>query len=138
MSHLFHAWEEYKGSIPQRAAGVMISSETGPAVPYAMFGLKDRGQFFVTAQSAVYKGMVVGEHCKDNDIDVNVCREKKLTNVRSSGNDKKLFLSPPKTFALEEALEYIEEDELVEVTPETIRIRKVALDSKRRKRSVTA
>ena len=134
MSHLFDVWDEHKGDIPRRPNGVQVSSETGAAVAYALFGLKDRGHFFVSPQTLVYCGMIVGEHAKDNDIDVNVCKEKKLTNVRASGSDKKTLLTPPKDFSLEEALEYIEEDELVEVTPKSIRLRKVALTAKQRKR----
>ncbi len=135
MSHLFKSWEPHKGTIPRRSQGVQVSSENGQAVAYALFNLKDRGSFFVKPQTPVYRGMIVGEHCKDNDIDVNVCKEKKLTNMRSSGADKKLFLAPPRQFSLEEALEYIEDDELVEITPKTIRLRKVELVAKSRKRS---
>ena len=134
MSHLYRGYEPFKGAIPRRTNGVQVSSEHGKAVGYALFNLKDRGVFFISPQVAVYKGMIVGEHCKDNDLDVNVCKEKKLTNMRSSGNDKKLFLAPPRVYSLEEALEYIEEDELVEVTPKSIRLRKIALAAKSRKR----
>ncbi len=134
MSHLFKAWEAHKGELPRRANGVIVTSESGVAVAYALFNLKDRGSFFVTPQTAVYKGMIVGEHAKDNDIDVNVTKEKKLSNMRSSGADKKLLLSPPREFSLEEALEYIEDDELVEITPKSIRLRKMALVAKTRKR----
>ena len=138
MNHVFLRYEPHKGEVPRRAVGVQISSEGGTAVAYALFSLKDRGPFFVPPGTAVYTGMIVGEHCKDNDIDVNVCREKKLTNVRASGSDKKLLLSPPRDFGLEEALEYIEDDELVEVTPKSIRLRKLALDPRFRKRRATA
>ncbi len=135
MSHIFKEWSPWKGTIPRRPNGVMISSEAGVGVAYALFNLKDRGSFFISPQVQVYRGMIVGEHSKDNDIDVNVCKEKKLTNMRASGSDKKLLTAPPRLFSLEEALEYIEDDELVEVTPKTIRLRKVALDPKLRKRA---
>ncbi len=133
MSHLFKDWEPHKGTLPRRANGVIVSSENGVAVAYALFNLKDRGSFFVTPQTQVYKGMICGGHSKDNDIDVNVCKEKKLSNMRSSGADNKLLLSPPRDFSLEEALEYIEDDELVEITPKSIRLRKIALVAKSRK-----
>ncbi|MEE9392955.1 MAG: translational GTPase TypA [Planctomycetota bacterium] len=135
MSHLFDCYEPHKGPLPGRALGVMVSAAAGQAVAYALFNLKDRGPFLVKPTTAVYVGMIVGEHCKDNDLDVNICKEKKLTNMRSSGADKKLLLSPPKILSLEEALEYIEEDELVEVTPQSVRLRKIALVAKRRKKT---
>lgn len=134
ISHLFKEWEDYKGELPRRANGVIVSSEAGVGVAYALFNLKDRGSFFIKPQTAVYRGMIVGEHSKENDIDVNVCKEKKLSNMRSSGADKKLLLSPPRLFSLEEALEYIEGDEFVEITPKSIRLRKVELIAKTRKR----
>ena len=135
MSHVYLSHDPFKGEIPSRSTGVMVSSEKGQSSAYSLFNLKDRGVFFIGAVTRVYRGMIVGEHSKDNDLDVNVCREKKLTNVRASGTDKKLQLSPPRLLALEQALEFIEEDELVEVTPESIRLRKVDLEAKRRKRS---
>lgn len=138
MSHIFLRYEPFKGSIPHRTNGVQIASDDGEGVAYALFNLKDRGTFFIGPGTPVYVGMIVGEHCKENDIVVNVCKEKKLTNMRASGSDKKLLLSPPTTFTLEEALEYIEDDELVEVTPKSIRLRKAALDPKQRKRSEPA
>ncbi len=132
--HSFSRYEAFKGAIPGRLQGVMVSSETGPAVPYALFGLRDRGVMFVEPNVPVYKGMIVGEHCKDDDIVVNVCREKKLTNIRAAGSDKNVLLSPPRRLSIEEALEYIEHDELVEVTPKTFRLRKRFLDAKDRRR----
>ena len=134
LSHLLLGYEPFKGQMPGRANGVQISSEDGQGVAYGLFNLKDRGFFFIGPGTPVYAGMIVGEHCKDNDIVVNVCREKKLTNMRASGSDKKLLLSPPTVFSLEEALEYIEDDELVEVTPKSIRMRKLNLDAKARKK----
>jgi GTP-binding protein len=138
ISHIFLRYEPFKGSVPKRANGVMIASEDGEGVAFGLFNLKDRGPFFIGPGTPVYMGMIVGEHCKDNDIDVNVCKEKKLTNMRASGSDKKLLLPPPTTFSLEEGLEYIEDDELVEVTPKSIRLRKLALDPKHRKRREVA
>ena len=133
--HSFLAYEPYKGDVPRRANGVMVSHETGEAVPYALFNLKDRGPMFVEPGAKVYEGMIVGEHCKDNDIVVNVCKEKKLTNMRAAGSDRNVILSPPRRMSLEEALEYIDEDELVEVTPRIYRLRKRHLKEKDRKRA---
>jgi GTP-binding protein len=132
--HSFYAYEPFKGSIPARASGVMVSSERGVAVPYALFNLRDRGPMFVAPGEKVYEGMIAGEHCKDNDITVNICKEKKLTNIRAAGSDKNVILSPPRRMSIEEALEYIEEDELVEITPLTYRLRKRLLDEKARRR----
>ncbi len=132
--HIFKSWEPWKGAIPGRSNGTMVSVETGQSVAYALFNLKDRGVFFIAPGTPVYTGMIVGEHCKDKDLDVNVCKEKKLSNVRASGSDKKSILSPPRQLGLEQALEYIEEDELVEVTPQTIRLRKINLSAKGRKK----
>ncbi len=133
--HSFHAYEPHRGEIPRRSNGVMVSSEDGVAVPYALFGLRDRGPMFVAPGTPVYEGMIVGEHCKDNDICVNVCREKKLTNIRAAGSDKNVILSPPRRMSIEEALEYIAEDELVEITPKTYRLRKKHLKEKDRRKA---
>jgi GTP-binding protein len=132
--HSFHSYEPYKGSIPARGQGVMISSETGVAMPYALFGLRDRGPMFIEPGTKVYEGMIVGEHAKDNDIAVNACRAKKLTNVRAAGSDENVILKPPRRMSIEEALEYIEEDELLEITPATYRLRKKVLNEKARRR----
>ena len=132
--HNFDGYERHKGSIPGRAAGVMVSSEQGQAIPYALFNLKDRGPMFVSPGEPVYEGMIVGEHCKEDDITVNLCREKKLTNVRASGSDRNILLSPPRLMSIEEALEYIEEDELLEITPKTTRLRKRLLNAKLRRK----
>ena len=132
--HSFHSYEPHKGSVPGRGQGVMVSSETGVAMPYALFGLKDRGPMFVAPGTKVYEGMIVGEHCKDSDIAVNACREKKLTNVRAAGSDENVILKPPRQMSIEEALEYIEEDELLEITPNTYRLRKRVLNDKARRR----
>jgi len=134
MHHTFFDYQPTRGSIPARLNGVLISTETGRATPYALDGLQDRGMLFIAAGEQVYEGQVVGEHCRDNDLPVNVCREKKLTNVRAAGADKSIILKPPRQMTLEQALEYIEEDELVEVTPAAIRLRKIFLkESDRRK-----
>jgi GTP-binding protein len=133
--HSFMAYEPYKGDVGRRANGVMVSHETGDAVPYALFCLKDRGPMFVEPGTRVYEGMIVGEHCKDSDIVINVCKEKKLTNMRAAGSDKNVILSPPRRMSIEESLEYIDEDELLEITPKTYRLRKRRLKEKDRKRA---
>jgi GTP-binding protein len=134
MHHNFYDYQPVRGSIAGRANGVMISTETGRATPYALDNLQERGSLFIGGGEQVYEGQVVGEHCRDNDLPVNVCREKKLTNIRAAGADKSIILKPPRRMTLEQALEYIEEDELVEVTPAAIRLRKMLLkESDRRK-----
>jgi GTP-binding protein len=141
MHHVLRGYEPFRGGVPRRAAGVMVSTDNGAVSAYALDGLVDRGGFFVRPAAKVYEGMVVGEHCKSNDISVNVCREKKLTNMRASGSDRALKVVPPREFSLEDALEYIESDELVEVTPAAIRLRKKllsALDRKRAERATAA
>ena len=134
MHHTFYDYQPVRGAIPARLNGVMVSTETGRATPYALENLQERGVLFVGPAEQVYEGQVVGEHCRDNDLPVNVCREKKLTNVRSSTAEKNILLKPPRQLTLELALEYIEEDELVEVTPGAIRLRKVFLKENDRKR----
>jgi GTP-binding protein len=134
MHHLFRGYEPFRGRAPSRAAGVMVSTHDGQVAAYALDALRDRGDFFVKPASAVYEGMIVGEHCKGLDISVNVTKEKKLTNMRTSGTDRALKYAPPREFSLEEALEYIEGDELVEVTPKSIRLRKRTLNATTRKR----
>ena len=136
MHHNFFDYQPVRGSIPGRANGVMISTETGRATPYALDNLQERGSLFIAGGEQVYEGQVVGEHCRDNDLPVNVCREKKLTNIRAAGADKSIILKPPRQMTLEQALEYIEEDELVEVTPAAIRLRKNLLkEAERRKQA---
>ncbi len=134
MTHRFIEFQPYKGEIPSRQNGSLISKETGNAIPFSIFNLQDRGTFFVEANAKVYTGMVVGENSRPGDLVVNVTVTKQLTNMRSSGTDEKTRLTPPRKFSLEEALEYIQEDELVEVTPQSIRLRKVLLDESSRKR----
>lgn len=134
MHHRFYQYEFFKGSIGGQKNGVLISMGEGPATAYAIDSLQDRGKFFIEPGDVVYKGQIVGEHNKDNDIEVNVQRGKKLTNMRASGADKAVKIAPAIKFTLEEALEYINEDEMVEVTPKSIRLRKLYLDPNDRKR----
>ena len=134
MNRVFHGWAPYKGPIPGRRAGVLISMEDGEAVAYALWNLEERGRMFVEPQTKVYQGMIIGEHSRDNDLEVNPLKGKKLTNVRASGSDDAVRLTPHINFSLEEAIAYINDDELVEVTPESIRLRKRYLDPHERKR----
>jgi GTP-binding protein len=134
MHHNFYEYRPIKASIPGRALGVMIATETGKATAYSIEGLQDRGSLFVAPMEPVYEGQVVGEHCRDNDLTVNIAREKKLTNMRAAGSDKVAPLKPPREFSLEMALEYIEDDELVEVTPKAARLRKIYLKESDRKK----
>ncbi len=134
LNRVFHEWAPYKGSIPGRRAGVLISMENGASVPFALFNLEDRGKMFIGAQVQVYEGMIIGEHARGNDLEVNPLKGKKLTNVRASGTDEAVRLTTPVRFSLEEAIAYIDTDELVEVTPNAIRLRKRFLDHHERKR----
>jgi GTP-binding protein len=134
LNRVFHGWAPHKGSIPGRRQGVLISIEDGTSVPYAIFNLEDRGKFFIGAGEQVYNGMILGEHSRDNDLEVNPLKGKKLTNVRASGTDEAVRLTTPVRLTLEQAIAYIEDDELVEVTPRHIRLRKRHLDPHERKR----
>ena len=134
LSHVFEAWRPDGGPIPRRSSGVLVSDRTGPVVPYALDGLSDRGEFFVKPGDESYEGMIVGEHNRPEDLPVNVCRTKKLTNMRAAGKDATVNLPPPHVMSLEESLEYIEDDELLEVTPKTLRLRKRVLSADRRKK----
>jgi GTP-binding protein len=134
MHHNFYDYQSLRGSIPSRVNGVMVCTETGRATAHALENLQERGTLFVGASEQVYEGQIVGEHCRDNDLPVNACREKKLTNVRSATAEKNVLLKPPRQLPLEMALEYIEDDELVEVTPSSIRLRKVLLKESDRKK----
>ena len=138
LNRVFHGWAPHKGAIPGRHAGVLISMEDGTSVAYALFNLEDRGRMFIGAQEAVYQGMIIGEHSRDNDLEVNPLKGKKLTNVRASGKDDAVTLTTPVTFSLEEAIAYIDDDELVEVTPNAVRLRKRHLDPHERKRAARA
>lgn len=135
MAHRFHEYQPWKGEIERRTNGSLIAMESGTAYAYAIDKLQDRGRFFIFPQEEVYAGQVVGENAKDNDIVVNVTKSKKLTNMRASGADDKARIIPPVVFSLEEALEYIKEDEYVEVTPHHLRLRKIILDELERKRA---
>src|SRR5580692_9672596 len=132
--HNFYDYQALRGSIPARLNGVMVSTDTGRATPFALDNLQERGSLFIPGGEQVYEGQIVGENCRDNDMPVNVCREKKLTNMRAASADKSIILKPPRQMSLEQALEYIEEDELVEVTPGAIRMRKMFLKENDRRR----
>jgi GTP-binding protein len=138
MHHSFYEYEFLRGAIPGRSQGVMVASEAGQVTAYALDNLKDRGEFFVGSGEQVYEGQIVGEHCRDNDIPVNVSKGKKLTNIRAASADKTVVLKPPRQLTLEMALEFIEDDELIEVTPEAIRLRKRHLTENERKRAARA
>lgn len=135
LNRLFHSYAPYKGAISSRRNGALVSLEQGQAVGYALWNLEDRGILFVEPQEDVYNGMIVGEHSRTNDLEVNVLKGKKLTNVRASGSDENIQLSPPQKMSLEEMIAYIDEDELVEVTPKHLRLRKKHLNSNDRRRA---
>lgn len=135
MNRIFYDYEPYKGEIAGRRNGVIISSENGTAIAYSLWKLEDRGPMFIDPNVPVYVGMIIGEHTKPNDIEVNPCRSKQLTNIRAAGKDEAISLTPPRRISLEEGLSYIQDDELLEVTPKTIRLRKRILDPIQRKRS---
>ncbi len=135
MNRLFHSYAPYKGDIPGRRNGVLISNEQGEAVAYALWNLEDRGPMMIEPGWKVYQGMIVGEHTRDNDLEVNVLKGKKLTNIRTQSKDEAVRLTPPIRMTLEKSLAYIQEDELVEVTPKSIRLRKIHLDPNDRKRA---
>ncbi|MCP3920682.1 MAG: translational GTPase TypA [bacterium] len=135
LSHVFETWKKDGGRIPRRNVGVLVADRAGQTVPYGLDGLQDRGTFFVPPGFNVYEGMIVGENNKEGDLPVNVCRQKKLTNMRAAGRDDNAKISPPRLMSLEENLEYIEDDELLEVTPENLRLRKRVLNETERKRA---
>jgi GTP-binding protein len=135
VAHRFKEYQPYKGEIEHRNNGSLVSIETGQSIAYSMNKLLDRGRFFVEPGEDIYAGQVVGEHTRERDLNINICKTKKLTNVRAAGSDEKIILPPAVKFSLEEALEYIQDDELVEVTPHFMRIRKILLDPLARKRS---
>ena len=135
LNRVFHGWAPHKGPIPGRRAGVLISMENGEAVAYALWNLEDRGKMFISPQEKIYTGMIIGEHSRENDLEVNPLKGKKLTNVRASGTDEAVRLTTPITLSLEQAIAYINDDELVEVTPKAIRLRKRHLDPHERKRA---
>ena len=135
LNRVFHGWAPHKGAIEGRRQGVLISMETGVSVAYAMWTLEDRGHFFIGVQEPVYTGMIIGEHSRDNDLEVNPLKGKQLTNVRASGTDEAVRLTTPVKLSLEQCIAYIDDDELVEVTPKSVRMRKRFLDSTERKRN---
>ena len=134
INHRFSGYRPMEADVPKRSNGVLVSQNTGKAVPFALFGLQDRAELFVGPGEEVYEGMIVGENARDNDLVVNPIREKKLTNIRAAGSDENVILKPPRQLFLEAALEYIEDDELVEVTPTNIRLRKIQLRENERRR----
>lgn len=132
MNATFSGYEEYRGNFVSRLTGSLIADRSGNAVAYALYNLEPRGRLFVVPGNPVYEGMVVGEHNKDNDIDVNPTKEKKLTNLRASGKDENIILTPVRPMTLEQALHFLREDEVLEVTPESLRIRKIELSAQKR------
>jgi GTP-binding protein len=135
MAHRYKEYQPYKGEIVRRINGSMIAMETGNSVAFAINNLQDRGKFFIDPGDKVYAGQVVGEHVHENDLVVNVTKSKQLTNMRAAGSDDKVRIAPAVILSLEEALEYIKEDEYVEVTPKSMRMRKIILDHLERKRA---
>ena len=138
MNRVFHAYADYKGDIPGRRNGALVSNDAGEAVAYAMWKLEDRGPMMIEPGAKVYRGMIVGEHTRGNDLEINVLKGKQLTNIRAAGKDEAVKLTPPIRMTLEKALAYIDDDELVEVTPKAIRLRKRLLDPNDRKRALRA
>jgi GTP-binding protein len=138
LNRIFHGWAPHKGPIQGRRVGVLISMENGVSVAYALWNLEERGKLFIGAQEQVYEGMIIGEHSRDNDLEVNPLKGKKLTNIRAAGSDEAVRLTPPVRMSLEEAIAYVEDDELVEVTPKIVRLRKRFLDPHERKRQSRA
>jgi len=134
VTHRFKEYQAYKGEIPGRINGSLIVMEQGEAIPYSFHNLQDRGKFFINPGEPVYEGQVIGEHSRGGDLVINVTKTKKLTNMRASGSDENMKFAPPLKHTLEEALEYIQADEYVEVTPKSIRLRKIYLNENDRKR----
>jgi len=138
MNSLFDGYIEWQGEIPHRPTGALIADRDGVTTSYALWGLQERGELFVGPGIDVYEGMIIGENAKDNDLDVNVVREKKLTNMRASTADEAIRLVPFRQLNLEQAIEFIADDEFVEITPKSLRLRKKVLQSNRRKKSSMA
>jgi GTP-binding protein len=134
MNHLFAGWEPWHGPIPSRLTGALVADRAGVATAYAISNLQERGIMFIDPQTQVYEGMIVGENSRQNDMDVNITKEKKQTNMRASSADEAIRLVPPHLMGLEQAIEFINDDELVEVTPKAIRLRKKILEANRRPR----
>jgi GTP-binding protein len=135
MSRLFHGYAPFKGTIEGRHQGVLISTADGPAVAYALWNLEDRGPMFITPGTPVYQGMIIGEHTRENDLEVNPIKGKQLTNIRTTAKEEAVRLTTPRVMSLEQAISYIQDDELVEITPKSIRLRKKILDPNERKRA---
>src|SRR5437870_7558074 len=135
MNHIFSGWEPWHGAIPWRETGALVADRAGVATSYAIFNLQERGEIFIDPGTQVYEGMIVGENARPNDIDVNVTKEKKQTNMRASTADEAIRLIPPRKLGLEQAIEFINDDELVEVTPSSIRLRKKILAANLRPRN---
>ena len=136
LNRIFKSYEQFKGEINGRKNGVLIAMDTGAAVSYAIFNLQDRGTMFVKPQTSVYEGMIVGENSKENDLDVNILRGKKLTNVSAAGSDKNIMLTTPRVMSLEQTMAYLNDDECLEVTPKNLRLRKKFLCPNERKRFI--
>jgi GTP-binding protein len=137
MNALFHGYTEWQGEIPHRPTGVLVADRPGLSTSHALYNLQERGELFIGPGVEVYEGMIIGENAKDNDLDVNVVREKKLTNMRASTSDEAIRLVPHRQLNLEQAIEFIADDEFVEVTPKSLRLRKKILQSNKRKKSAT-
>jgi GTP-binding protein len=137
MNHLFAGWEPWHGAIPARSTGALVADRVGAATAYALFNLQDRGEIFVEPGTQVYEGMIIGENARPNDMDVNATKEKKQTNMRASTADEAIRLIPPRKMSLEQAIEFINDDELVEITPKSIRLRKRVLAANQRPRKET-
>jgi GTP-binding protein len=134
----FEGWQPYGGPLQLRPNGALVSDRQGEAIPYALFHLQPRGQLFVDPGTPVYEGMIIGEHNRNNDLDVNGCREKKMTNIRAAGRDENIIITPPKQLTIETAMEWIDQDELVEITPDALRVRKKILECSRRPKRTTS
>ncbi|MDA3900368.1 MAG: translational GTPase TypA [Spirochaetes bacterium] len=135
LNHSFHSYEPFKGALASRSRGVLVAMEAGISAAYAIFNLQDRGIFFIDPGTEVYEGMIVGEHNRDSDLVVNICKTKKLTNMRASGSDENVRIAPARKFSLEQALEYIQDDELLEITPQNVRLRKKILNESNRRKA---
>jgi GTP-binding protein len=138
LNHMVAGYQAYKGGSVGRTRGVLVASDPGTTTAYALFQLSDRGEFFIDAPEEVYTGMIVGEHSRDSDLSINVCRTKAMSNMRSKSADEALTIQPPRKMSLEQKLEYLNDDELLEVTPKSLRLRKKILDATERKRDVRA
>jgi GTP-binding protein len=134
MNSMFLRFQKYSGTLPSLRNGVLIASETGKAVSYGLNIAQGRGEIFISPQTQVYRGMIIGLNSRQNDIEINICKEKKLTNTRASGADDAIMLTPPTVLSLEQSLDFLEEDELLEVTPVSLRLRKLYLDPNERSR----